>query len=56
MEWMLGFPLGHVSESGVSKTAQLRILGNSVQVQAAEVVGGWIAQAVNALPHASTSS
>lgn len=36
---MLGFPDGWVDVPGVKRTAQLRMLGNSVQVQCAEAVG-----------------
>lgn len=56
VEWMLGFPAGHVSDSGVSRMAQLRILGNSVQVQCAEAIGWELAQALKAEPQASTSA
>lgn len=34
---MLGFPHGWTE--GVTRTARLKMLGNAVQVQAAEVVG-----------------
>lgn len=39
-EWMMGFPLGHVTEHHeLSKTAQLRLLGNAcVPQQAAEAI------------------
>ena len=36
---MLGFPYGWVEVDGMSRTAQLRMLGNSVQVQVAELMG-----------------
>ena len=43
VEWMLGFPDGWTA--GVSRTARLRMLGNAVQIQCAELVGlelrGW---------------
>jgi len=41
--WMMGCPDGWVDVPGVSRSAQLRILGNSVQVQVAEAVGLWVA-------------
>lgn len=44
-EWMLGYPYGWVEVDGVSRTAQLRLIGNSVQVQCGEVVGLWLAEA-----------
>jgi site-specific DNA-cytosine methylase len=37
VEWMLGFPAGWTE--GVSRTQRLKMLGNSVQVQAGELVG-----------------
>jgi hypothetical protein len=36
---MLGLPYGWVYVTGVSRTAQLRMLGNSVQVQVGTLVG-----------------
>lgn len=39
VEWMLGLPYGWVYVTGVSRTAQLRMLGNSVQVQVGTLVG-----------------
>jgi DNA (cytosine-5)-methyltransferase 1 len=39
VEWMLGFPAGWVEVDGVSRSAQLRMLGNAVQVQVATRVG-----------------
>jgi site-specific DNA-cytosine methylase len=36
---MLGFPAGWVEVDGVTRTNQLRMLGNAVQVQIAELVG-----------------
>lgn len=44
VEWMLGFPEGWVEIPGARRTAQLRMLGNSVQVQVAQVVGLWLAE------------
>lgn len=41
---MLGYPDGWVSDVDIPRTAQLRILGNSVQVQCGEVVGDWLAR------------
>jgi hypothetical protein len=41
---MLGYPYGWVGVDGVSRTAQLRLIGNSVQVQCGEVVGLWLAE------------
>jgi site-specific DNA-cytosine methylase len=38
---MLGMPGGWV-DVGISRNAQLRVLGNSVQVQCAEAVGEWL--------------
>ena len=40
MEWMLGFPDGWTAE--VSRTQRLRMLGNAVQVQVAELVGRYL--------------
>jgi len=37
VEWMMGFPEGWTA--GVRRTHRLRMLGNAVQVQCAEVVG-----------------
>jgi site-specific DNA-cytosine methylase len=42
VEWMMGCPDGWV-DVGTSRNAQLRVLGNSVQVQVAEAVGWWLA-------------
>jgi hypothetical protein len=42
VEWMLGYPEGWFDLDGVSRTRKLRALGNSVQVQCAEAVGGWL--------------
>lgn len=36
---MLGFPDGWVDVSGVKRTQQLRMLGNSVQVQVGALAG-----------------
>lgn len=36
---MMGFPDGWTEVEGVKRTAQLRMLGNAVQVQVAELVG-----------------
>lgn len=43
VEWMMGCPDGWVDVPGVSRNAQLRILGNSVVVPVAEAVGHWLA-------------
>lgn len=43
-EWMLGYPFGWVAVDGVSRTSQLRLIGNSVQVQCGQVVGLWLAE------------
>ncbi len=37
VEWMMGFPHGWTA--GVSRTQRLKMLGNAVQVQCAEIVG-----------------
>lgn len=37
--WMLGFPQGWTGVDGVSRTAQLRMLGNAVQVQCGQLIG-----------------
>lgn len=37
VEWMMGFPGGWTE--GVSRTQRLKMLGNAVQVQSAELVG-----------------
>lgn len=42
---MMGFPAGWTE--GVSRTARLRMLGNAVQVQVAEVVGAWLMETAN---------
>lgn len=42
VEWMLGYPPGWFDLPGLKRTAKLRALGNSVQVQCAEEVGYWI--------------
>lgn len=42
VEWMLGFPEGWTA--GEKRTARLRMLGNAVQVQVAEVVGMMLAR------------
>lgn len=44
VEWMLGFPAGWVDLPGARRTAQLRMLGNSVQVQVAQIVGLWLSE------------
>jgi hypothetical protein len=38
-EWMLGYPAGWVTDPalGLPRTAQLRVLGNAVQPQVAEL-------------------
>lgn len=53
---MLGLPDGHVSQAPIARTAMLRVLGNSVQVQCAEVVGWWLQSEWNAVAHATASS
>jgi DNA (cytosine-5)-methyltransferase 1 len=30
VEWMMGLPPGHVTDSGLSRTRQLKVLGNGV--------------------------
>jgi hypothetical protein len=45
--WMLGYPEGWFDVPDVSRTAKLRALGNSVQVQVGEVVGLWLAGLVD---------
>lgn len=42
---MLGFPAGWTD--GVSRTARLKMLGNAVQVQCAELVGLAVAEILN---------
>lgn len=42
--WMLGYPEGWVDLPDLARSTQLRILGNSVQVQCAEVIGAWAAE------------
>ena len=42
---MLGFPDGWVDVDGVKRTAQLRMLGNSVQVQCGALLGGLLLEA-----------
>ena len=42
VEWMLGFPDGWTA-GGLARTARLKMLGNAVQVQVAEVVGSLLA-------------
>lgn len=42
--WMLGFPEGWTA--GESRTAQLRMLGNAVQVQCGEEVGRILMEAI----------
>lgn len=37
VEWMMGFPAGWTE--GVSRSQRLKMLGNAVQVQSAELVG-----------------
>ena len=44
VEWMMGFPEGWTE--GVSKTQRLKMLGNSVQVQCAQVVGNLLREKV----------
>jgi site-specific DNA-cytosine methylase len=41
---MLGFPDGWVEIDGVSRTAQLRLIGNAVQVQCGALIGLWLAE------------
>jgi hypothetical protein len=43
---MLGYPEGWFDVPGLTRTAKLRALGNSVQVQAAERVGLWLVELV----------
>lgn len=43
---MLGYPADWFDIEGLSRTAKLRALGNSVQVQAAEEVGFWLIELV----------
>lgn len=47
---MLGYPAGHVDLDGISRTAQLRALGNSVQVQVAEAIGFYADELLEMLP------
>jgi hypothetical protein len=41
VEWMLGYDEGWFDIEGLKRTAKLRALGNSVQVQVGEAVGRW---------------
>lgn len=43
---MLGYPEGHVDLEGISRTAQLRMLGNSVQVSCGEAIGFYAREVV----------
>lgn len=43
-EWMLGYPSGWFDIPGLSRSKTLRAIGNSVQVQCAERVGGWMVE------------
>jgi DNA (cytosine-5)-methyltransferase 1 len=43
-EWMMGFPHGWTE--GVSRTQRMKMLGNSVQVQCAEVVGNLLKEKI----------
>lgn len=45
VEWMLGFPEDWTE--GLSRTQRMKMLGNSVQVQCAEVVGNVLKEKVN---------
>lgn len=38
-EWLMGLPEGWVDVPGVSRTAQLRMIGNAVVPQVAESIG-----------------
>jgi site-specific DNA-cytosine methylase len=46
VEWMLGFPNGWTE--GVSRTQRLKMLGNAVQVECAELVGIAVARTLKA--------
>lgn len=41
VEWMMGAPAGWTE--GVSRTQRLKMLGNGVQVQVAELIGNALA-------------
>lgn len=45
---MLGFPDGWVDLAGVTRTAQLRMLGNSVQVQIGALVAAMLLEMADA--------
>jgi len=44
VEWMMGFPEGWTDIEGIKRTERLKMLGNAVQVQVAEVVGSLLAE------------
>jgi len=39
---MMGFPDGWTEIAGIGRPARLRMLGNAVHVQCAELVGRWL--------------
>lgn len=51
----MGMALGW-TDIGISQTARKRCVGNAVQYECAYAIGLWAAQALNAVPQASTSS
>ncbi|MGH9120372.1 MAG: hypothetical protein ACRDYC_00265, partial [Acidimicrobiales bacterium] len=48
-EWMQGLPAGWVTDQPVPWSAQLRMIGNSVNLPCGEQVGHWIVEAEAAL-------
>ncbi|GAA2734102.1 DNA cytosine methyltransferase [Actinocorallia aurantiaca] len=43
-EWLMGLPAGYVTDVGISRSAQLKLLGNGVVPQQAEAALRWLAQ------------
>jgi DNA (cytosine-5)-methyltransferase 1 len=42
VEWMMGLPVGWVTDLGLSRTQELKMLGNGVVPQQAAAAYGWL--------------
>ena len=48
-EWMLGYPAGWVTDAGLSRSAELRALGNAQQPQVATAALSILGQRIDAM-------
>jgi DNA (cytosine-5)-methyltransferase 1 len=46
VEWMMGLPSGWVCDMGLSRTQELKMLGNGVVPQQAAAAYGWLLEQI----------